>query len=118
MARPTPRTLHVIGKQAVSRNMLRVTLGGEGMQAFPDDQAGAYIKLIFPATAEQPQLMRTYTVRAQREHEIDVDFVLHDDSGPASLWAGDCQPGDSILVGGPGPAQIAVRRAGLVPYCR
>ena len=85
MARPTPRTLHVIGKQAVSGNMLRVTLGGEGMQAFPDDQAGAYIKLIFPATAEQPQLMRTYTVRAQREHEIDVDFVLHDDGGPASL---------------------------------
>ena len=103
MARPTPRTLHVIGKQAVSRNMLRVTLGGEGMQAFPDDQAGAYIKLIFPATAEQPQLMRTYTVRAQREHEIDVDFVLHDDGGPASLWASNCQPGASILVGGPGP---------------
>ena len=29
--------------------------------------------------------------------------MLHDDGGPASLWASDCQPGDSILVGGPGP---------------
>ena len=103
MAKPAPRTLQVLCKQPVTRNMLRVTLGGEGMQAFPDAQAGAYIKLIFPATATQPQRMRTYTVRAQRPGEIDVDFVRHADDGPASSWAEQCSPGDTILIGGPGP---------------
>ena len=81
MARPTPRTLHVIGKQAVSRNMLRVTLGGEGMQAFPDDQAGAYIKLIFPATAEQPS-----AASSGDTHAPNRDAVMNSDSSNDRPW--------------------------------
>lgn len=108
MARPTPRTLHVLGKQPITRNMLRITLGGEGMQAFPDNQAGAYIKLMLHGTDGAPGVMRTYTVRAQRPGEIDVDFVLHADGGPASRWAEQCLPGDAILIGGPGPRKSLV----------
>lgn len=102
MARALPRTLHVTAKQIVTPNMLRVTLGGDGMAAFPADQAGGYIKLMFDTDANSKPLVRTYTIRAQREAEIDVDFVLHHDGGPASNWAVGCQVGDSILIGGPG----------------
>ncbi|APU16116.1 siderophore-interacting protein [Actinoalloteichus fjordicus] len=43
---------------------------------------------------ERPEL-RWYTVRALRADvgEIDVDFVLHGDTGPASRWAGAALPG-------------------------
>ncbi|WOD09907.1 siderophore-interacting protein [Pseudomonas sp. NyZ704] len=102
MARALPRNLHVISKHNVTPNMLRVTLGGDGMLDFPEDQAGGYIKLMFDAGPENKPLMRTYTIREQRVGEIDVDFVLHSDGGPASHWAAHCQTGDSILVGGPG----------------
>jgi len=51
-------------------------------------------------------VVRTYTVRSQRNDGIDVDFALHDPSGPATRWAHDAQVGDSVLVGGPGPRKL------------
>jgi NADPH-dependent ferric siderophore reductase len=51
--------------------------------------------------------MRTYTVRAYRPHEgeIDVDFVLHglhdDQPGPVSSWAAVARPGDAVALLGP-----------------
>ncbi|MBT2209532.1 MULTISPECIES: siderophore-interacting protein [Actinomadura] len=48
-------------------------------------------------------IMRSYTVRAQRPGELDVDFVLHLDgaSGPAARWAAAARPGDRVVVLGP-----------------
>lgn len=110
--RPEPRELEVIAKRAVTPNMLRVTLGGDGMQGFPDDQDGAYVKLRVPALdpdADGDTAVRTYTVRHYRraDAEIDVDFVLHDVQGPAAQWAGNCGPGDTLKVGGPGAKKTA-----------
>jgi NADPH-dependent ferric siderophore reductase len=55
--------------------------------------------------------MRTYTVREQRHapqqidmdlaEQIDVDFALHGDLGPASRWAGRARPGDRLIALGP-----------------
>jgi NADPH-dependent ferric siderophore reductase len=47
--------------------------------------------------------MRTYTIREVRSElaEFDVDVALHGRIGPASSWALDAQPGDSILVNAP-----------------
>lgn len=47
--------------------------------------------------------MRTYTIRAFRPAatEIDVDFVLHGDTGPASAWAQRAAPGDRVAIVGP-----------------
>lgn len=48
-------------------------------------------------------VLRTYTpsaVRAERG-EIDVDVVLHDPPGPASLWAAAARVGDELIVTGP-----------------
>ena len=106
MARSEPRQLVVIAKRQVTPNMLRVTLGGPGMAAFPEDQASAYIKLRVPDTSAGREVVRTYTVRSHRTDEIDVDFALHEDCGPATLWALNAQAGDSILAGGPGPRKL------------
>ena len=100
-----PRELMVIQKQKISTNMLRVTLGGQNMSDFPEDQESGYVKLIFPNGDNRP-LMRTYTIRHQRPSEIDVDFVLHHDSGPASSWATNAKKGDTILIGGPGSKRM------------
>ncbi len=105
MKRPDPFRFTVLAKQRVTPRMLRVTLGGEGMRRFPADQASAYVKLLLPVPGRERPLLRTYTVRAQREDAIDIDFALHGEGGggPASAWAVDCQPGDSIDIAGPGP---------------
>jgi NADPH-dependent ferric siderophore reductase len=46
-------------------------------------------------------IMRSYTIREQRDDEIDVDFVLHGDGGPASRWAGRAKAGDRVTILGP-----------------
>ncbi|WP_110666044.1 siderophore-interacting protein [Salinicola halophilus] len=105
MAKTPPRPFTVLARQQVTPHMLRLTLGGDGMTDFPADQPSAHIKLVFPTDGEGRDRMRTYTVRAQRGDEIDVDFVLHEDGGPASSWAAGAQPGDDILIAGPGPVK-------------
>ncbi|MEU0403250.1 siderophore-interacting protein [Streptomyces sp. NPDC006197] len=52
-------------------------------------------------------VMRSYTVREQRTepaNEIDIDFALHEDGGPACRWAGRAEPGDRVVVLGPAVA--------------
>lgn len=47
--------------------------------------------------------MRTYTIRnlrADRE-ELDVEFVLHGENGPASRWATHAKPGDKVQISAP-----------------
>ncbi|HDS0949396.1 TPA: siderophore-interacting protein [Stenotrophomonas maltophilia] len=49
---------------------------------------------------EQRPPMRTYTIRQLRaaQCEVDVDFVLHGQTGPASRWATHARPGDRVLL--------------------
>ncbi|MGW7366266.1 siderophore-interacting protein [Streptomyces sp. NPDC054841] len=60
-------------------------------------------------------VMRSYTVREQRpeagEHgEIDIDFAVHPDGGPACRWAQKASAGDRVTVLGPAvPDNTAVR---------
>lgn len=106
MSRPAPLTLQVISSVAVTPHMLRITLGGEDISKFPSDQESAYIKLIFSQANSEQRLIRTYSIRRQRADQFDVDFVLHEDAGPAAQWALSARPGDSILVAGPGPKKL------------
>ncbi len=112
-SRPAPRTLEVIRSEPFTRNMLRITLGGPGLDDFPEGQEGGYVKLTLPPLpgTEKPTV-RTYTIRNQRRtangQEIDVDFALHgsqDEAGPATEWAMAAEQGQAIMVGGPGPAK-------------
>ncbi|TBV09269.1 siderophore-interacting protein [Phytopseudomonas dryadis] len=47
--------------------------------------------------------MRTYTIRDLRREawEVDVDFVLHGETGPASRWATHARPGDRLQMVAP-----------------
>lgn len=63
------------------------------------DWYGAYRAL---PDAQRPAA-RTYTIRALRpeQAEVDVEFVLHGDNGPASRWAMHAQPGDRLAMTAP-----------------
>ncbi|MBD3896433.1 siderophore-interacting protein [Halomonas sp. ML-15] len=63
------------------------------------DWFGAYRAL---PEAQRPP-MRTYTIRALRpaRAEVDVEFVLHGDNGPASRWAMRARPGDRLAMTAP-----------------
>lgn len=109
MARPDPFLVRVVTKHQLSPHVLRLTLGGDGLSAFGDGVEGGYIKLrLFPNGGDKPTV-RTYTIRAQRKGEIDVDFTLHADAdgkyGPATHWAMTAKIGDTIEIGGPGDAK-------------
>lgn len=108
MTKPIPRSLTVVESRRLSPSMHQITLGGSGMKGFPPDQQGGYIKLLLkPSGLLSMPVMRTYTIRAQREGELDVQFALHGQhaAGPATQWALDAKAGDTIMVGGLGPAK-------------
>lgn len=114
MARPEPRQLQVTRITEVTPNMRRITLGGEGMHDFPAQQTAAYVKLRLAQAEGEKAVVRTYTVRRHNGMEMDVDFALHEDCGPATQWALGAKQGDTILVGGPGPKKLVNPQADWV----
>ena len=106
-SRPSPRNLTVLARKRLTPSMQRVTLGGPGLSDFPAEQEGGYLKLFLGEDANGKRIVRTYTIRHQREGELDIDFALHGGAaaGPATAWSLSVEPGSSIPVGGPGPAK-------------
>lgn len=111
----------------LSPSMLRFVFAGESLaqaRSFGPDQR---IKIFFPNDAGELSVprgedwyaryrdqhpaqrapMRTYTVRALRPQaaELDVDFVAHGDTGPASRWALQARPGDRVVLMAPHASQ-------------
>lgn len=121
----------VLRVEPLSQHFTRITFGGSELEHFGTDGFDQRIKLLLPlADGSFPELglfdeprpemhdwyrrwrelpdaarnaIRTYTVRAVRpaEAEIDVDFVLHGTEGPASAWAQQASAGDRLIVIGP-----------------
>jgi NADPH-dependent ferric siderophore reductase len=113
----------VLRVERMTPRLARVTVGGDELADFvwagtdqnvmlyfyPDD-----VELPEPLTLEAARgmwsqvrpLTRTYTIRRHdpAAKEIDFDFVLHDDAGPASDWARAAEPGDRLIFVGPSPA--------------
>lgn len=76
--------------------------GADGRQpALPD--TGDWYKTYKAEPVEQRVPMRTYTIRQLRAAacEVDVDFVLHGETGPASRWAINARPGDRVQMSAP-----------------
>ncbi|MBB1631045.1 siderophore-interacting protein [Cupriavidus sp. UME77] len=115
------RLLQVVRTQAVSPQLLRVTLAGEDLKGFVSASFDDHIKVFFPAPGQSkpalPELgpngpvfpegqpkpaARDYTPRRYdaAAGELDIEFVLHGD-GPASTWAAQAAPGQYLGVGGP-----------------
>lgn len=133
MAQPSFREITVVQSQRLTENMHRVTFESPSLSDFPIDADGRYFKLLFhPETGKairqteelneldgKRPTLRTYTVRRfdAGNLRMDVDFVIHgegDSTGPASSWASNSQVGDSILMGGPGPAKFVNTNADWV----
>ncbi|MFL9926091.1 siderophore-interacting protein [Herbaspirillum lusitanum] len=121
--RSPPRLLFVQRIENLSPGMRRITLGGAALAGFPENSDGAHIKLLLPREGQTVPLLpilgpsgpiwpsdelrpisRTYTVSRYDAGaaELDVDFVLHGDDGPASRWALHAGIGSAIGVAGPG----------------
>ncbi|EOC7931793.1 siderophore-interacting protein [Vibrio cholerae] len=116
-----PRLLDFVRKKYVSKNLLRVTLTGEDLIGFPEDQNGSHIKVFFPNQAsgilqlpiregdkviwpEHKPVPRAYTVRQYRaqSNELDIDFVVHGEGTPGGGWALKAQTGSQLGLIGPG----------------
>ncbi len=118
-----PRLLQVVRIVDVTPQMRRITLGGEDLADFPSGRQGSHVKVFVPRAGQtKPELptrgpdgpvwppkevrphVRTYTIRHFNEatRELDLDFVLHGDHGPAAVWATNAKPGDYIGIAGPG----------------
>lgn len=119
--RAPPRLVEVVNKKQMTPNMLRVTFGGQALLGFPTDAASANIKLLLPHedqddTAYRAALLgdgkkpikRTYTVVAYRENnnELDIDFALHANAGPATTFATQAQIGDRVGIAGPSSTKL------------
>lgn len=123
MAKPPLRTLQVIDKTKLSKHMQRITLGGKALEGFPLNFEGGYIKLMLNPSLERNQntpplepsqlIKRSFTIRHYDEEaqQLQLDFVSHGDSGPASTWANHCQIGDAISISGPGAVKLVDNNA-------
>jgi NADPH-dependent ferric siderophore reductase len=125
-----PMSLYELTVSRVSRlapHYARVTFTGPELAGFADDGPDQRGKLLLPRPgqdapvmpdlANEPEgwyaawraqpdgvrsIMRTYTVRGARPEssEIDIDFVLHGDTGPGSSWAGRAAVGQRVAFVG------------------
>lgn len=124
--KPRPQfALNVVRTELLSPHMVRVVAGGPGLADFvAKDATDMYVKIHFlqPGVAytepvdvfalreslprDQWPATRTYTVRwlDAAAQEIAIDFVIHGDSGLAGPWAATAEPGDRIILSGPGGA--------------
>ncbi len=107
MPKPTPRNLIVAAKAWVTPHLLRVTLTGDDLADFPEGSESANCKLVLE-DGLGGAISRTYTVRRFRKahKELDIDFFIHDQPGPASSWATNAAPGDTIVFKGPSSPKL------------
>ncbi|CFR26071.1 siderophore-interacting protein [Yersinia frederiksenii] len=122
--RPTPpRLVQVKRTVDLSPHLRRITFESPTLQNYPPECGGAHLKVFLPLAGQiQPELpvlgekgpvwpaaevrpiVRTYSVRAIRPElgEIDIEFALHDHSGPAVNFARNAKPGDWLGITNPG----------------
>ena len=119
---PNCREIVIVRVEEVSAHMRRITFRAEDLKRF-DTQDDHHIRLLLPrskdvepdwpyigpdgvlkrAKGERAPLARVYTIRKldRASGTVDIDFVLHEHSGPASSFAKRAEPGDAIRMVGP-----------------
>ncbi|QYG95118.1 SIP domain-containing protein [Iamia sp. SCSIO 61187] len=113
----------VVAVEDVHPHLRQITFGGGDLHAFVPNGPDAFVYVLLPppgrteltvdqsfsweavpdmAEADRP-VGAYYTVRRWRPEagELDVLFVLHGDTGPASAWAARAQVGDPVALWGP-----------------
>jgi len=125
--RPRPQYRAVVIKkvQDLTPHMRRITVTGSELAGFSTQGVAGHVRVLLPAPGQESPVLpewgpegpvyaegvprptsRAYTPRRWDEiaMELDIDFVLHGDNGPASAWAARAKPGDKLVV-------VAPRRA-------
>ncbi len=99
------RTVQVRSAAALTPNMIRVVLGGAGLNdfsssGFADERVGIAFTGANGTVDDSP--VRAYTVRRwdADARELTVDLVRHD-GGVAARWAEQARPGDVVQIGEP-----------------
>jgi NADPH-dependent ferric siderophore reductase len=102
------RTLHVLRAAAVTPRIVRVTLGGPELEGFTAPGPADHVKVFFPGGESRDYTPAAFRpASAEHEAELDLDFVLHGDEGPASAWAARVAVGDELVVAGPRGSHLA-----------
>lgn len=102
------RSLTVRSVARLTPQMIRIVLEGEDLADFVSLGADDHVKLFLPGAGDKPE-MRDYTPRAYdtADRSLTLDFAVHE-AGPATAWALQARPGDSMTIGGPrGSAVVA-----------
>lgn len=119
--KPIPCILIVKDAFFLSPHMVRVVLTSPELESRPTGCEGANCKIFIPKEKQSPDelieqitngprpTIRTYTVRNFRKDvlELDIDFVVHSDGGPASDFAVNAKPGD--FLGFRGPSEVKIK---------
>ncbi len=116
------RHIRVRSRQLLSPHLCRIVFDGDALDDYPFACNGAHLKIWLPLpgqaqpslplfTSQGPQwpdpdqrpIARTYTLRHfdPQTHTLSIDFVLHDEYGPAAHFARTARPGDIIGVSEP-----------------
>ncbi|MDP9736752.1 siderophore-interacting protein [Curtobacterium sp. 260] len=135
-------SVRVAAVSALTPSFVRVTLTGDALADFSAVGLDQRIKVVLPIPGHgfsdlpdgddwygawralpdaQRNPLRTYTVRSFRPdaRELDIDFVAHGDTGPASRWVSSCRVGDELRIVGPAvpssPAELPSGAAEFAP---
>ncbi|MDT0209678.1 siderophore-interacting protein [Curtobacterium sp. BRD11] len=135
-------SVRVAAVSALTPSFVRVTLTGDALADFSAVGLDQRIKVVLPIPGHgftdlpdgddwygawralpdaQRNPLRTYTVRSFRPdaRELDIDFVAHGDTGPASRWVSACRVGDELRIVGPAvpssPAELPSGAAEFAP---
>ncbi|MBB1159230.1 siderophore-interacting protein [Amycolatopsis dendrobii] len=111
----------VLRAERTSTHFVTLTVGGEDLADFAPLGFDQWCRLFFPregqrglrlptasstrwlaqhmlmSTASRPWV-RNYTIRAARPGEVDIEFAVHGDGGPASKFAENARPGDEVGI--------------------
>lgn len=98
---PKRRSLTVLTTERVTPSMLRLVLGGDDLADFASAAPDDHVKVAIPGP-DGTEERRDYTPRRfdAARRELTLDFALHE-AGPATLWALNARPGDTLDVLGP-----------------
>ncbi len=103
---PRRRVLTIKQIDKIAAHMIRATLTGD-LEDFVSLGFDDHIKLFFPdgtidAAGAPNMFSRDFTPRRHdaAANILEIDFALHD-AGPATRWAAQAKPGDTLNVGGP-----------------
>jgi NADPH-dependent ferric siderophore reductase len=113
----------VVAVEDVHPHLRRITFGGGDLATFSPLGPDTFLYVLLPppgrteltidqgftweSVERMPEADRPvgayYTLRAWRPEraELDMLFVLHGDTGPASAWAQRARPGDPVALWGP-----------------